>query len=91
MNSGLDAVLAALDAVASPVDFFLRDDDAGWNDARLIALLGVVASAGVAIDLAAIPLAVDDALCAERDGSVHGAGRPRREEDGSRTGPGSKH
>ncbi len=65
MPDALRPVRDALDAASAPLDIFLRDDDAGWNDARLIALLDVVARAGVAIDLAAIPLAIGDTLAHE--------------------------
>jgi hypothetical protein len=65
MSDFLTPVHAALDAANAPLDIFLRDDDAGWNDARLIALLDVAARAGVAIDLAVIPLAIGDALALE--------------------------
>lgn len=49
---------AALDGAPEPVTFFFRDDDAGWADARLRALLDVFAERAVPIDLAAIPVAV---------------------------------
>jgi hypothetical protein len=65
MSDFLTPVRAALDAASAPLDIFLRDDDAGWSDARLIALLDVAARTGVAIDLAVIPLAVGDALARE--------------------------
>jgi hypothetical protein len=53
---------AALDAAPEPVTFFFRDDDAGWADARLTALLDVFARRAVPIDLAAIPVAVTPPL-----------------------------
>jgi hypothetical protein len=53
---------AALDAAAGPLAFFLRDDDGGWDDARLLALLDCTAKAGVPIDLAMIPQATTAAL-----------------------------
>ena len=65
MPDTLTPVREALDAANMPLDIFVRDDDAGWDDARLIALLKAVARAGVAIDLAAIPLAVGAALARE--------------------------
>ena len=65
MPDFLTPVRAALDAACAPLDIFLRDDDAGWNDVRLIALLDVAAGAGVPIDLAVIPLALGDALAQE--------------------------
>jgi predicted deacetylase len=60
-----DALCAALDAAAAPVTFFIRDDDAGWADERLIALLRTVEAAGVPIDLAAIPAALTPSLARE--------------------------
>jgi hypothetical protein len=54
--------LQALDRLDAPVNFFVRDDDVGWADERLIALLEVMAEAGVPIDLAAIPTAVTPGL-----------------------------
>jgi hypothetical protein len=52
----------ALDAAPEPVTFFFRDDDAGWRDDRLMALLDVFAERAVPIDLAAIPLDMTPAL-----------------------------
>jgi hypothetical protein len=46
----------ALDAAPEPVTFFFRDDDAGWRDGRLMALLDVFAARALPIDLAAIPV-----------------------------------
>ena len=54
---GISAVLTALDAATAPVHFFIRDDDAGWDDARLFALLRCTERARVPIDLAVIPQA----------------------------------
>jgi len=59
-----DPLLAALDAVHAPVTFFVRDDDAGWADDRLCALLDCAERAGVPIDLAAIPTAMTGRLAA---------------------------
>lgn len=64
MNRGFDALHAALDAAPAPVDFFIRDDDAGWDDARLFALLDVTERHGVPIDLAVIPQATGHPLAA---------------------------
>jgi len=52
----------ALDAASGPVTFFFRDDDAGWRDDRLMALLDRFAERAVPIDLAAIPLDMTPAL-----------------------------
>jgi hypothetical protein len=61
----LGQLMPALDALPAPVQVFLRDDDAGWEDARLLALLDVTLGAGVPVDLAAIPAAVGSALAQE--------------------------
>lgn len=65
MQAGVNAMIAALDAAPSPVDIFLRDDDAGWDDARLLALLDCVEQAGAPIDLAVIPRACSASLARE--------------------------
>lgn len=65
MNAGLHAVIDALDNVEAPASFFLRDDDAGWHDERLFALLDCTARVGVPIDLAVIPQATGVRLAAE--------------------------
>jgi peptidoglycan/xylan/chitin deacetylase (PgdA/CDA1 family) len=72
----LDPVRAALDAATDPVRWWFRDDDAGWDDGALWALLDVFEDAGVGVDVAAIPMAVMYAcgreLAARRtDGLVH--------------------
>ncbi len=61
-QSWLDPVRAALDASDSRCPVFFRDDDAGWDDARLTALLDVVAAKGVRIDVAVIPAALTASL-----------------------------
>jgi hypothetical protein len=65
MRDDLTPVLEALDAARAPLEFFLRDDDAGWDDANLIALLQTISRAGVPIDLAAVPMAVSEQLASE--------------------------
>jgi peptidoglycan/xylan/chitin deacetylase (PgdA/CDA1 family) len=54
----LDPLRAVLDSSDGPVTFFFRDDDAGWDDDALEALLDVFASHGVPLDVAAIPEAM---------------------------------
>ena len=54
----LAPVAAALAAAPSPVPWFFRDDDAGWADDALWALLDEFEEAGVTVDVAAIPVAV---------------------------------
>ncbi len=58
MNAWLDPVRDALDAAPAPVPVFFRDDDAGWADRRLFALLDRFAAHGVPVDLAVIPRAL---------------------------------
>jgi hypothetical protein len=65
MRDDLTPVLEALDGARAPLDFFLRDADAGWDDASLLALLQTSSHAGVPIDLAAIPMAVSEDLARE--------------------------
>jgi peptidoglycan/xylan/chitin deacetylase (PgdA/CDA1 family) len=57
VNGWLDPLRAALDARPAPVWFFFRDDDAGWDDTALEALLDVFEHDGLPLDVAAIPLA----------------------------------
>jgi hypothetical protein len=61
MTGWLAPVVEALETVADPCPFFFRDDDAGWDDAALLALLDEFEAAGVAVDVAAIPLALSPA------------------------------
>lgn len=71
MPHALKPVLQALDARSQPLTMFLRDDDAGWGDDALFALLDCTQQAGVPIDLAVIPQALTrrlaTVLCARID------------------------
>jgi hypothetical protein len=58
----LDPVRAALDTLEQTADVFFRDDDAGWDDARLHALLDRFAHHGLPLDLAVIPAELDYGL-----------------------------
>jgi peptidoglycan/xylan/chitin deacetylase (PgdA/CDA1 family) len=58
-------VEAALDRAGAPVPVFFRDDDAGWGDARLLALLDRFAARGLPVDLAVIPAELDAGLARE--------------------------
>jgi peptidoglycan/xylan/chitin deacetylase (PgdA/CDA1 family) len=89
----LDPLRAALDARATPVDVFVRDDDAGWADERLDALLAVTDRLGVPIDVAVIPDELDAAratrLAARTTGGLvhlhqHGRAHTNHEPVGSR-------
>ncbi|MDQ4038798.1 MAG: hypothetical protein M3313_10740 [Actinomycetota bacterium] len=56
---------AALDESADDCLIFFRDDDVGWDDAGLRALLDAFAAHGVPVDLAVIPTALSTALAAD--------------------------
>lgn len=77
----LAPVAAALDAARAPVPFFFRDDDAGWDDDALWALLDEFAAAGVPVDVAAIPAAVG-ARCGRRLAELVTAGLVRVHQHG---------
>lgn len=55
----------ALDEAPAAVPVFFRDDDAGWDDGRLFALLDLFAHHRVPIDLAVIPAALTPPLARE--------------------------
>jgi hypothetical protein len=55
------ALISTLERIRRPIDFFVRDDDAGWNDVALEKLVAIFQDAGLPIDLAAIPAAFDPA------------------------------
>jgi hypothetical protein len=54
----LEPLRKTLDEARAPVSFFFRNDDVGWEDARLFDLLDVFAQYDVAIDLAVIPKSI---------------------------------
>lgn len=58
----LDPVRQALDASEQRVLFFFRDDDAGWEDRRLLQLLGLFEHFALPVDLAVIPEAISAAM-----------------------------
>ena len=58
MSGWLAALRRALDTADRPVTFFFRDDDAGWADDRLWALLDRFAGVALPVDLAVIPAAL---------------------------------
>ena len=65
MTTWLKPVRDALDTAHAPVPVFIRDDDAGWDDERLIVLLDLLAGLGLPVDLAAIPTQLGPALARE--------------------------
>jgi hypothetical protein len=58
MGQWLDPVARAFDARREPIGIFFRNDDAGWEDEQLFALLHLFEWHGCPIDLAAIPASV---------------------------------
>jgi hypothetical protein len=67
-------LLLSLDETAQPVEVFFRDDDAGWEDARLLELVARFAEHGLPLDLAVIPAALHEGLAAallERHAGLH--------------------
>jgi predicted deacetylase len=65
MSAWLDDLRRALDGATRPVAFFFRDDDAGWADRQLCALLDLFAHRALPVDVAAIPCALTPTLAAE--------------------------
>lgn len=61
----LSALEKQLDETPRPITFFFRDDDAGWGDRQLLALLDLFAVHHVPVDLAAIPTALSPPLVGE--------------------------
>ena len=60
----LEPVRRALERASAPVVLFFRDDDAGWEDDKLLRLLDLFGARATPIDLAVIPLALGDAMAA---------------------------
>jgi hypothetical protein len=65
MSAWLCELQQALDAASHSVDFFFRDDDAGWSDERLLELLELFERHSMPIDVAAIPLVLTSGMAAE--------------------------
>jgi hypothetical protein len=59
------ALAHALDTASAPVEVFFRDDDAGWEGARLLELVARFAEHGLPVDLAVIPAELDEPLAAK--------------------------
>jgi peptidoglycan/xylan/chitin deacetylase (PgdA/CDA1 family) len=58
----LRRIETALDVLPAPVDVFFRDDDAGWDDDALYALLDLFDDHGLPVDVAVIPRALGAGL-----------------------------
>lgn len=54
----LDPLRKTLDSNPNSITFFFRNDDVGWEDTRLFALLDLFAEFNLPLDLAAIPTAI---------------------------------
>jgi len=54
----LDGLRKVLDAAPGSISFFFRNDDAGWDDARLFELLDLFKAYNASVDLAVIPAAI---------------------------------
>lgn len=65
MSAWLDELRQELDAAGHGVDFFFRDDDAGWSNERLFELLDLFERHSLPIDVAAIPEALTSGIAAE--------------------------
>jgi peptidoglycan/xylan/chitin deacetylase (PgdA/CDA1 family) len=61
----LDPLRRELDAAPASRIFLFRDDDAGWANGRLLALLDLFAHYAVPLDVAVIPAALDSQLAAK--------------------------
>jgi predicted deacetylase len=70
----LETVRVALDEADSPRPFFFRDDDAGWRDDRLRAVLDCFQRHGLPVDVAVIPSELTPALTRELGARVRDTG-----------------
>jgi hypothetical protein len=61
----LRKLLHSLDSAPTPVDVFFRDDDAGWEDARLLALCDLFGALELPLDVAVIPNDLTERLARE--------------------------
>lgn len=90
----MKAVLEALMRRAAPVEMFFRNDDAGWAQDSLDRLLEIFADAGVPVDLAVIPAALNTVIARRLDHwrqehpgiglHQHGFAHTNHEADGAR-------
>lgn len=73
MPAWLDPLAHALDGLAAPLDVFFRDDDGGWEDGRLAALIDLFDLHVMPLDVAVIPQALEGAMARElRARAAHG-------------------
>jgi hypothetical protein len=62
MSAWLEPLRQVLDTAPGQVELFFRDDDAGWADERLQALLALFERHATPLDLAVIPTALSSVL-----------------------------
>jgi hypothetical protein len=74
MDRWLDPIRAALDRACAPATFFFRDDDGGWRDDRLLAMLDLFAELALPLDLALIPSDLGPEMAGELAGRVDSSG-----------------
>src|SRR4051794_33505250 len=70
----LRKLLDSLDRSPRRLEVFFRDDDAGWDDDRLLALVDLFAERGLPLDLAVIPAELSARLASAlvaRDVGLH--------------------
>ena len=70
----LETARVALDEADSPRPFFFRDDDAGWRDDRLRAVLDCFQARGLPVDVAVIPAELTPGLTRELEARVRDTG-----------------
>jgi len=73
VSAWLEPLRRVLDAAPGEVEFFFRDDDAGWRDDRVHALLSLFERYAVPLDLAVIPTALGADLARELSARLHAA------------------
>jgi hypothetical protein len=62
MTQWLDPLCALLDSTSNPMTFFFRDDDGGWEDDRLFAVIELFGARSLPVTLAVIPNAMEQAV-----------------------------
>jgi predicted deacetylase len=75
MTHWLDPLRALLDSTSDPMTFFFRDDDGGWEDDRLFAVVELFEARSLPVALAVIPNAMEDATARSLTGLMDVAPR----------------
>ena len=74
MDRWLEPIRGALDRAGAPVTFFFRDDDGGWRDDRLLAMLDLFGDLALPLDLALIPSDLGSEIAGELASRVDSSG-----------------